>query len=313
MEFLLQNFPQESILFFRRVLFLALTTGLAVVIPLAVQVWKCWDSVDGWDNQVKWWIFLRLTAFCSQLPIRGRILKDLSFAEQAPSILIMRERLMQMTQSTFWHLSQHVSIFLCSWLLLSFVFCICALPETELTIVLYWVCWWTVLLIAFHLAVAIYMLHKMLHENDDMDHSDEREILLNVNDWSRLFEKQGDDEYAQCDICFQDYEICDNIRQFTRCRHHYHKDCIDPWMENHIRCPFCQQRIDEPPTQKSAVMEKEDKEEVEEEENDEELEENDKELEEGKEINHTSLSNQTKIDKDYHLTQNFPVGHLKLD
>lgn len=302
------------------------------MIPLAVQVWKCWDSVDGWDNQVKWWIFLRLTAFCSQLPIRGFILKDLSHAEQAPSILIMRERLTDMTQSTFWHLSQHVSIFLCSWLLLSFIFCICALPETELTIVLYWVCWWTVLLIAFHLGVAIYMLHKMLHENDDMDFSTEdATVTLNVDEWSKLFDKQIDDEYIQCDICFQDYDPCDNIRQFNRCKHHYHTDCIDPWMEDHIRCPFCQQRIDEIPSKKNGVIgedEEEDEEgedeeydpEQEEEEGEEEhedaaIEEEEKE-EEKRDINSTSSSStssanqSTQIETDYTLTA---VGHLKLD
>eukprot|EP00494_Astrolonche_serrata_P018051 UN18242 len=66
MEFLLQNFPAESIIFFRRVLFLALTTGLLVVIPLTYQVIKCWSSTEGRDQKVKWWVILRLFAFCTQ-------------------------------------------------------------------------------------------------------------------------------------------------------------------------------------------------------------------------------------------------------
>jgi len=253
MEFLLQNFPQESIVFFRRVLFLALATGLLVVLPLSYHLLSCWNSEDGWDQKVKWWIVLRLTAFCTQMPIRWAILKQLAVAENAPDLPAMRRILIEMTQSNFWTFSQHISIFLCSWLIISFLACIVILPETKLTLTMWWICWWTVALIAFHLFCAIYMLHRMLADDLGQFSSVYGGIdSQQLDKYSDVITKTENDDFidCQCDICFCEYESGNAIRQFHTCKHHYHKLCLDPWMaksESGRKCPLCQQRVDVKP------------------------------------------------------------------
>jgi len=251
MEFLLQNFPRDMIVFIRRVLFLALTTGLLIVIPLTYQVWKQWDSRDGYDEKLRWWIILRLVVFCSQLPLRKTIMDRLSSAEIAQDEIVMRMRLFQMTNETCWQWSQYLSIFICSWVLISFFVCGFVLPQTDLVTVLWWICWWTVGLIGFHLACAVYLLHQMLgFREQEMDFSQEVSGLTakQLEPYSDVFsfdENDGSTICKVCDICFCDYENGDKIRRFHRCTHYFHQKCIDRWMRSHLKCPYCTQRVDQ--------------------------------------------------------------------
>lgn len=46
-----------------------------------------------------------------------------------------------------------------------------------------------------------------------------------------------------CAICLDDYEDGDEIR-VLKCKHRYHKQCIDMWLKNSVQCPFCKRPID---------------------------------------------------------------------
>lgn len=47
---------------------------------------------------------------------------------------------------------------------------------------------------------------------------------------------RGDQE---CSICFGDYESGELVRELN-CKHHFHKQCVDPWLLHHQnRCPLC--------------------------------------------------------------------------
>ena len=41
-----------------------------------------------------------------------------------------------------------------------------------------------------------------------------------------------------CCICLCEYEEGEVLAKLS-CGHVYHKDCLDSWCENHVRCPLC--------------------------------------------------------------------------
>jgi hypothetical protein len=50
-------------------------------------------------------------------------------------------------------------------------------------------------------------------------------------------------ENAICAICISNYELNEKVR-YLPCEHHFHGDCIEPWMLGHRSCPLCRCRID---------------------------------------------------------------------
>lgn len=46
----------------------------------------------------------------------------------------------------------------------------------------------------------------------------------------------------ECCICMCKYEADDTVRKFW-CKHHFHMNCVDEWMYEHRRCPYCQQEV----------------------------------------------------------------------
>ncbi|PYH47516.1 RING-H2 finger protein [Aspergillus saccharolyticus JOP 1030-1] len=47
-------------------------------------------------------------------------------------------------------------------------------------------------------------------------------------------------EGERCLICLSDYEVADELRQLTKCKHLFHRDCIDQWLTTgRNSCPLC--------------------------------------------------------------------------
>jgi len=56
-------------------------------------------------------------------------------------------------------------------------------------------------------------------------------------------EKEEKNEEATCNICLSEYEGGNEIKLLL-CMHKFHKDCIDPWLDEHNTCPVCKYKID---------------------------------------------------------------------
>ncbi|KAL5750230.1 hypothetical protein ACOSP7_024833 [Xanthoceras sorbifolium] len=48
---------------------------------------------------------------------------------------------------------------------------------------------------------------------------------------------------TECCICLDEFKNGDQCRVGSRCKHVFHKYCIDQWLQRKRRCPLCRDRV----------------------------------------------------------------------
>ncbi|MCO5551155.1 hypothetical protein L7F22_004652 [Adiantum nelumboides] len=48
---------------------------------------------------------------------------------------------------------------------------------------------------------------------------------------------------VECVVCLSDFEEGEPLCQLPRCKHVFHKDCIDMWLFSHTTCPLCRRSV----------------------------------------------------------------------
>lgn len=61
---------------------------------------------------------------------------------------------------------------------------------------------------------------------------------------SNLQSSQPSSELESCAICLEEYVNGDRVRVLPRCKHMFHKSCIEKWLQvPSLQCPICRDRI----------------------------------------------------------------------
>ncbi|KAI9106358.1 hypothetical protein K1719_021886 [Acacia pycnantha] len=55
---------------------------------------------------------------------------------------------------------------------------------------------------------------------------------------------KGSKEGLGCVVCLSKFENGETLRLLPKCKHAFHMNCIDTWLEGHSTCPLCRCRID---------------------------------------------------------------------
>jgi len=50
------------------------------------------------------------------------------------------------------------------------------------------------------------------------------------------------DGIGSCVVCMEEYETGGYLRKLS-CKHEFHKECIDKWLESHFTCPTCKKEL----------------------------------------------------------------------
>ncbi|MBN3279691.1 RN150 protein, partial [Polyodon spathula] len=58
----------------------------------------------------------------------------------------------------------------------------------------------------------------------------------------RKGDKETEPDYDNCAVCIEGYKPNDVVR-ILPCRHLFHKNCVDPWLQDHRTCPMCKMNI----------------------------------------------------------------------
>ncbi|KAE8658220.1 Ankyrin repeat family protein isoform 1 [Hibiscus syriacus] len=59
----------------------------------------------------------------------------------------------------------------------------------------------------------------------------------------RFSSLRGSKEGLECAVCLSKFEDTEILRLLPQCKHGFHIDCIDQWLEKHSSCPLCRQKI----------------------------------------------------------------------
>ncbi|KAK4485879.1 hypothetical protein RD792_008530 [Penstemon davidsonii] len=60
----------------------------------------------------------------------------------------------------------------------------------------------------------------------------------------RFSSLKGSKEGLECAVCLSKFEETEILRLLPKCRHAFHMNCIDQWLENHSSCPICRYKFD---------------------------------------------------------------------
>ncbi|PIN23035.1 hypothetical protein CDL12_04257 [Handroanthus impetiginosus] len=59
----------------------------------------------------------------------------------------------------------------------------------------------------------------------------------------RFSSLKGSKEGLECAVCLSRFEETEILRLLPKCRHAFHMNCIDKWLESHSSCPLCRYRF----------------------------------------------------------------------
>ena len=59
----------------------------------------------------------------------------------------------------------------------------------------------------------------------------------------RFCSLKGSREGLECAVCLSKFEDIEILRLLPKCKHAFHIDCIDQWLEKHSSCPLCRQKV----------------------------------------------------------------------
>ncbi|KAK6158966.1 hypothetical protein DH2020_006280 [Rehmannia glutinosa] len=59
----------------------------------------------------------------------------------------------------------------------------------------------------------------------------------------RFSSLKGSKDGLECSVCLAKFEEIEILRLLPKCKHAFHIDCIDQWLEKHSTCPLCRRKV----------------------------------------------------------------------
>ncbi|GKV00365.1 hypothetical protein SLEP1_g13060 [Rubroshorea leprosula] len=60
----------------------------------------------------------------------------------------------------------------------------------------------------------------------------------------RFSSLRGEKDGLECAVCLNKFEPTEVLRLLPKCKHAFHVECVDTWLDAHSTCPLCRYRVD---------------------------------------------------------------------
>ncbi|KAJ4839875.1 hypothetical protein Tsubulata_003180 [Turnera subulata] len=114
-----------------------------------------------------------------------------------------------------------------------------------------------ILCIMFSLTFILLVYAKFCHRGASVDDSANRPALVRTGSrfsgidktvveslpFFRFSSLKGSKEGLECAVCLSKFEDIEILRLLPKCKHAFHINCVDQWLEKHSSCPLCRCKV----------------------------------------------------------------------
>ncbi|KAL4182242.1 hypothetical protein AMTRI_Chr12g274980 [Amborella trichopoda] len=75
-------------------------------------------------------------------------------------------------------------------------------------------------------------------------HSGVDRVIIESLPMFRFESLNGPKNRLECAVCLNRFESVELLRLLPKCKHAFHVECVDTWLESHSTCPLCRVRVD---------------------------------------------------------------------
>ncbi|XP_012470848.1 E3 ubiquitin-protein ligase ATL42 [Gossypium raimondii] len=82
----------------------------------------------------------------------------------------------------------------------------------------------------------------LLHRTRSQFSGIDRKVIESLP-FFRFSSLKGSKQGLECAVCLSKFDDIEIMRLLPKCKHGFHVDCIDQWLEKHSSCPLCRQKV----------------------------------------------------------------------
>lgn len=240
MDILSEN-PTNSMLFVRRVMFIASISTASSSVPCSFYLAMNWEACKSCDKPLRWWLLINCIMSLIQLPLRAVFSLRLRYLS-SQRVDRMTIGVHHLTSSRAWYLSKSLSLATYIWFVLgvfwTFTTNTCTkapfLIHAAISVIVLSMLRLFLTLGSFYYYFPNPAPNTLWAPNDQgllVGHLRPRPLTrakidsLPVTKYAASGAKRD-----SCAICLSDFENEDPIRKLTVCNHTFHLPCIDKWL-----------------------------------------------------------------------------------
>jgi len=240
--------PEAATRLIQSIALFSIIGNLAIGTACATFLSLYWSRCDECDRPLRWWLLAQGLLQLNQLPVRLVLYLSVRSAELNGSSV--EACITSLTASPAWRTSKRVALVQYGWFVLGMVWwmhtesCPGCPGISKLTA--------SIMLLVATRAVAALMVFRMLFSENgrEGDEGAPKVMAATPSQIAELpvvrFEADNRSEPgATCSICLCEYEDGALLRKLP-CNHHFHRRCVDKWLQRSKRCPLCVHAVDEP-------------------------------------------------------------------
>lgn len=97
-----------------------------------------------------------------------------------------------------------------------------------------------------HRAASVHSMNQQIHDGLARSRSLASGVDKTVVEslpFFRFSSLRGSRDGLECAVCLAKFEDVEILRLLPKCKHAFHIDCIDQWLEKHSTCPLCRRKV----------------------------------------------------------------------